>query len=87
VTNLNILTNQGKTSFEQHGIHPMVRETHYTLEHNDARALIDPRLPTIQFHEPKGVRRGEKIVFKMVRRMGRTLKSVYGWSGETFGCA
>jgi hypothetical protein len=42
---------------------------------------------SIQFHEPKGVRRGNKIDLTMVRRFGDRLKRAFGWDGETFACA
>jgi hypothetical protein len=42
---------------------------------------------SIQFHEPKGVRRGNKIDFTQVRRFGDRLKRAFGWDGETFACA
>lgn len=42
---------------------------------------------SIQFHEPKGVRRGNKIDLMMVRRFGDRLKRAFGWDGETFACA
>ncbi|TLD07975.1 hypothetical protein E2P81_ATG10280 [Venturia nashicola] len=42
---------------------------------------------SIQFHEPKSVRHGNKIDAQMVRRFGYRLKRVYGWDGETFVCA
>lgn len=42
---------------------------------------------SIQFHEPKDVRRGNKIDFKHVRRLGDRLKRAFGWSGDTFVCA
>lgn len=39
---------------------------------------------SIQFHEPKDVRRGGKIDVKMVRRLGGRLKRAFGWGGEGF---
>jgi hypothetical protein len=42
---------------------------------------------SIQFHEPKGVRRGNKIDLMQVRRFGDRLKRAFGWDGETFACA
>ena len=39
---------------------------------------------SIQFHEPKEVRRGSKIPFHMVRTLGRRLKHAYGWEGGMF---
>jgi hypothetical protein len=42
---------------------------------------------SIQFHEPKSVRHGNKIDVRMVRRFGDRLKRAFGWDGETFACA
>jgi len=42
---------------------------------------------SIQFHEPKDVRRGNKIDLKQVRRLGDRLKRAFGWNGDTFVCA
>jgi hypothetical protein len=42
---------------------------------------------SIQFHEPKSVRHGNKIDARMVRRFGDRLKRAFGWDGETFVCA
>jgi hypothetical protein len=42
---------------------------------------------SIQFHEPKSVRHGNKIGARMVRRFGDRLKRAFGWDGETFACA
>lgn len=42
---------------------------------------------SIQFHEPKEVRRGNKVSPLMVKRLGDRLKRAFGWDGETFGCA
>ena len=42
---------------------------------------------SIQFHEPKSVRHGNKIDARMVRRFGDRLKRAFGWDGETFACA
>ena len=42
---------------------------------------------SIQFHEPKDVRRGNKIDFKQVRRLGDRLKRAFRWNGDTFVCA
>lgn len=42
---------------------------------------------SIQFHEPKGVRRGGKIDLIIVRQFGDRLKRAFGWDGETFACA
>lgn len=42
---------------------------------------------SIQYHEPKSVRHGNKIDAQMVRRFGDRLKRVFGWDGETFVCA
>ena len=42
---------------------------------------------SIQFHEPKSVRHGNKIDARMVRRLGDRLKGAFGWDGETFACA
>ena len=42
---------------------------------------------SIQFHEPKDVRRGNKIDFLHVRRLGDRLKRAFGWHGDTFVCA
>lgn len=39
---------------------------------------------SIQFHEPKSVRRGSKIDLTQVRRFGDRLKRAFGWDGETF---
>nr|OQO28463.1 hypothetical protein B0A51_05542 [Rachicladosporium sp. CCFEE 5018] len=39
---------------------------------------------SIQFHEPKEVRRGNKIGTFMVKRLGRRLKRAFGWEGEMF---
>lgn len=41
---------------------------------------------SIQFHEPKEVRKGGKIPANMVRVYGRRLKHAYGWEGGMFGC-
>ncbi|KAK3713180.1 cell agglutination protein Mam3 [Vermiconidia calcicola] len=41
---------------------------------------------SIQFHEPKEVRRGSKIPTNMVRTFGRRLKHAYGWEGGMFVC-
>jgi hypothetical protein len=42
---------------------------------------------SIQFHEPKSVRHGNKIDVRMMRRFGDRLKRAFGWDGETFACA
>jgi hypothetical protein len=42
---------------------------------------------SIQFHEPKDVRRGNKIDFIHVRRLGDRSKRAFGWHGDTFVCA
>jgi len=42
---------------------------------------------SIQFHEPMNVRRGNKIDFLQVRRLGDRLKRAFGWHGDTFVCA
>jgi hypothetical protein len=39
---------------------------------------------SIQFHEPINVRRGNKIDFLQVRRLGDRLKRAFGWHGDTF---
>ena len=41
---------------------------------------------SIQFHEPKEVRRGSKIPPNMVRTFGRRLKQAYGWEDGMFVC-
>ena len=41
---------------------------------------------SIQFHEPKEVRRGNKISANYVRTFGRRLKHAYGWEGGMFVC-
>jgi hypothetical protein len=41
---------------------------------------------SIQFHEPKEVRKGSKIPSRMVRVLGRRLKYTYGWEPGMFGC-
>jgi len=41
---------------------------------------------SIQFHEPKEVRRGGKIPPNMVRTFGRRLKHALGWEAEEFEC-
>jgi hypothetical protein len=42
---------------------------------------------SIQFHEPKDVRRGNKIDFLHVKRLGDRMKRAFGWHGDTFVCA
>lgn len=46
-------------------------------------ALIEVKR-SIQFHEPKEIRRGGKIPATMVRVFGRRLKHAYGWEGDMF---
>ncbi|KAK5123506.1 hypothetical protein LTR85_002544 [Meristemomyces frigidus] len=41
---------------------------------------------SIQFHEPKEVRRGNKISSSMVRTLGRRLKHAFGWEAGMFEC-
>ncbi|KAK4549472.1 hypothetical protein LTR36_006469 [Oleoguttula mirabilis] len=41
---------------------------------------------SIQFHEPKEVRRGSKIPPNMVRTFGRRLKHAFGWEAGMFEC-
>ena len=41
---------------------------------------------SIQFHEPKEIRRGSKIPANMVRTFGRRLKHAFGWESGMFGC-
>jgi hypothetical protein len=48
--------------------------------------LIDLKR-SIQFHEPKDVRRRNKIDLKMARSLGDRLKRAFGWNGDTFVCA
>ncbi|KAK0941436.1 cell agglutination protein Mam3 [Friedmanniomyces endolithicus] len=40
----------------------------------------------IQFHEPREVRRGQKINAHMVRVFGRRLQHAYGWTAGMFVC-
>jgi hypothetical protein len=39
---------------------------------------------SIQFHEPKEVRRGSKIPASMVRTFGRRMKHAFGWVDGMF---
>jgi hypothetical protein len=41
---------------------------------------------SIQFHEPKEVRRGSKIPASMVRTFGRRMKHAFGWEDGMFVC-
>jgi len=50
----------------------------FTPRPKDQRAVVDVARP-MQFHEPKEVRRGQKIPRPMVRTFGRRLKHAYGW--------
>lgn len=50
---------------------------------SDAQCAVDVTRG-IQFHEPKEVRRGNKIGSHMVRVLGRRLKHAYGWEAGMF---
>jgi hypothetical protein len=41
---------------------------------------------SIQFHEPKEVRKGSKIPYYMLRTFGRRFKHAYGWQDGMFIC-
>lgn len=51
----------------------------------DGVRLVDATR-SIQFHEPKEVRKGHKMPPNMVRTFGRRLRHTYGWEKGCFQC-